>query len=384
MYAPTAASGGIIYVMGASDYSGGTVIDTQNTFSFNPAANTIGSVAQIPRAVGETRALVVGGDIWVMGGGRVAPNPSTEVDVYHIGSNTWTLGPPFTTARRNFSVDTNGSTIWLAGGYDSSGTTALGSMEIYTSGSACGSPTPTVPASPTSPVSPTATVCVPMAFVVGPNNPGKPALINNGKGSSKLGASNAKSTGSSGNKSINPANPNDPVTFVLDDGAQETSIGFNNGTSNYPAIWINRFSPPSGSYPINLNQISIQFPGPASAGRDITGLAVDLLVYLDTDGNNDPSNATKLAQIPATITVADGTTFSNYSVNINVPGPGDVYIGFADTYNSGGVSPVSYPGPLDTTQSQSRSWVAGMSASADPDYDNLANDDVLGTRDSFG
>src|SRR5206468_240367 len=45
MYAPTAAINGIIYVGGASDFQGGLVIDTTNSFSFNPATNTIGSIA---------------------------------------------------------------------------------------------------------------------------------------------------------------------------------------------------------------------------------------------------------------------------------------------------------------------------------------------------
>src|SRR5207245_8345831 len=44
MYAPTCAINGIIYVAGASDFSGGTVIDTTNSFSFNPATNTIGAI----------------------------------------------------------------------------------------------------------------------------------------------------------------------------------------------------------------------------------------------------------------------------------------------------------------------------------------------------
>ena len=39
MYAPTCTIGGIIYVAGASDFSGGLVIDTTNSFSFNPATN---------------------------------------------------------------------------------------------------------------------------------------------------------------------------------------------------------------------------------------------------------------------------------------------------------------------------------------------------------
>ena len=61
----------------------------------------------------------------VMGGGRVAPNPSNEVDIYDPGTNAWTTGSPvpaFTTARRNFPTDTNGADhIWLSGGYDSTG-----------------------------------------------------------------------------------------------------------------------------------------------------------------------------------------------------------------------------------------------------------------------
>ena len=31
----------------------------------------------------------------VMGGGRVAPNPSNEVDIYDPGTNAWTTGSPF-------------------------------------------------------------------------------------------------------------------------------------------------------------------------------------------------------------------------------------------------------------------------------------------------
>jgi hypothetical protein len=118
MYAPTCAIGGIIYVAGASDFSGGLVIDTTNSFSFNPVANTIGTIAPIPRATGETRALNVYGQMWVMGGGRVAPNPSNEVDIYNPYCNTWTTGARFVNPRRNFPTDTDGvSRVWLAGGY---------------------------------------------------------------------------------------------------------------------------------------------------------------------------------------------------------------------------------------------------------------------------
>jgi plastocyanin/N-acetylneuraminic acid mutarotase len=156
MYAPAAAIGGIIYVGGASDYQGGTVVDTTNSFSFNPVANTIGTIAAIPRATGETRGLTFNDKLYVMGGGRVAPNPSTQVNIYNPGTNTWSLGVPFNTARRNFPTDTDGTTrIWLAGGYASDGITPLNSMEIFCA--AAGSPTPTPTPTATAIVTPTAT-----------------------------------------------------------------------------------------------------------------------------------------------------------------------------------------------------------------------------------
>jgi hypothetical protein len=71
--------------------------------------------------------------MYVMGGGRVAPNPSTEVDVYNPGTNSWSIGTPFVTPRRNFPTDTNGTDhIWLGGGYATDGITPMNSMEIFT------------------------------------------------------------------------------------------------------------------------------------------------------------------------------------------------------------------------------------------------------------
>ncbi len=131
MYAPTCAIDGIIYLAGASDFDGVTVIDTTNSFSFDPGTNTIGAITPIPRATGETRALTFNGQMLVMGGGRVAPNPSNEVDVYDPGTNTWSTSiSPFVDPRRNFATDTNGTTtIWLAGGYAPA--SPVSSMEIF-------------------------------------------------------------------------------------------------------------------------------------------------------------------------------------------------------------------------------------------------------------
>jgi len=155
MYAPTASINGLIIVGGASDYQGGTVVDTTNSFGFDPAANIIFAIPPIPRATGETRALTyndgTGAKMLVMGGGRVAPNPSNQVNIYSVSTNSWTTGTPvpaFMTARRNFPTDSDGITrIWLAGGYASDGITPLSSMEIFMC--AQGSPSPTPTATPT-------------------------------------------------------------------------------------------------------------------------------------------------------------------------------------------------------------------------------------------
>jgi hypothetical protein len=162
MYAPSCTINNIIYVGGGSDFQGGTVVDTTNSFSFDPGTNTTGSITAIPRATGETRALNFNGLMLVMGGGRVAPNPSNEVDIYDPSTNAWTTGSPvpaFMNARRNFPTDTNGTDhIWLAGGYEPS--TPADDMEVFCQLPGSPSPTPTASPTPTTTASPTPTATV--------------------------------------------------------------------------------------------------------------------------------------------------------------------------------------------------------------------------------
>jgi CSLREA domain-containing protein len=132
-YIPTTTIGSLIYTGGGSDITGGVLTDTTNSFKYDPVADSISTIAPIPRATGETRALNFNGLMLVMGGGRTAPNPSNKVNIYNPANNTWTVGSPvpsFATARRNFPTDTDGSTrIWLVGGY--APTTATNTMEIF-------------------------------------------------------------------------------------------------------------------------------------------------------------------------------------------------------------------------------------------------------------
>jgi len=165
MYAPTASINGLILVGGASDYQGGLVIDTTNSFGFDPAINLIFTIPPIPRATGETRALTyndgTGAKMLVMGGGRVAPNPSNEVNIYSVSTNSWTTGTPvpaFMTARRNFPTDSDGITrIWLAGGYDSTGVPIASTERFCAGGASSPTPTATPTATATATHTPTAT-----------------------------------------------------------------------------------------------------------------------------------------------------------------------------------------------------------------------------------
>jgi hypothetical protein len=163
-YIPTTTIGSLIYTGGGSDITGGLLTDTTNSFVYNPVADSISTIAPIPRATGETRALNFCNNMYVMGGGRTnPPNPSNEVDVYDPVAGTWSLGQPFVNARRNFPTDTDGTNrIWLAGGYDAGGA-IISSMEIFNCPvSPCGPPpSPTPTATATATATPTATPAPP-------------------------------------------------------------------------------------------------------------------------------------------------------------------------------------------------------------------------------
>ena len=70
----------------------------------------------------------------MLGGGRVAPNPSTQVNVYNPATDTWSTAPPMTTARRNFAadIDPQAARIFAAGGYDTTGTTLVALNDQFT------------------------------------------------------------------------------------------------------------------------------------------------------------------------------------------------------------------------------------------------------------
>jgi len=162
-YVPAASIGGFIYTGGGSALDAtGALIDSAESFKYDVAGNAWTPITNIPRATGETRAVVMNGKMWVLGGGRTAPNPSSQVNIYDPVANSWSLGAPFNTARRNFPADSNGTDrIFLAGGYN---TALLNTTEIF-GANVCpsptppgGTPTPSPSATPTATATATATI----------------------------------------------------------------------------------------------------------------------------------------------------------------------------------------------------------------------------------
>ena len=158
-YLPTTTIGSLVYTGGGADITGGTLTDTTNSFVYDPVADSISTIADIPRPTSNTRAVNFCNQMYVLGGAFNAP--SNEVDIYDPVSNTWSLGIPFAIAGRNFAADTDGTNnIWKAGGYSDDGITKIATTEIFNCPvSPCGSPSPTPTATATA--TPTATPAPP-------------------------------------------------------------------------------------------------------------------------------------------------------------------------------------------------------------------------------
>src|SRR5205814_2666918 len=115
-YLPTTTIGSLIYTGGGADITGGALTDTTNSFVYDPMADSINTIADIPRPTSNTRAVNFCNLMYVLGGAFNAL--SNEVDIYDPGSNTWSVGIPFAIAGCNFAADTDvTNNIWKAGGY---------------------------------------------------------------------------------------------------------------------------------------------------------------------------------------------------------------------------------------------------------------------------
>lgn len=119
-YVPATAIGTLIFTAGGSAFAPCNLTETTHSYVYDPVKDSISAIASIPRAAGETRAVTVGNEMWVLSGGRTAPNPSAEVNIYNPLTGKWRVGLPLTSGQRNFAAASDGDSVWTAGGYDSS------------------------------------------------------------------------------------------------------------------------------------------------------------------------------------------------------------------------------------------------------------------------
>ena len=182
-------------------------------------------------------------------------------------------------------------------------------------------------------------------------------------------------------KSCGPApRAGHPNPVALDwGGGLLNAIGLTNGGQ---FIWLNRFTPSAGSFPIQLQQVAVMFGYPGSTGGVNVGELVDLYFYEDADGNPANGATFKGSLLGQAVQAVNGTTWSTYNLPsaVTFNGPGDILIAVVN--RTAGVAAGTFPAVIDQTASQGRSWIGLYSG-------NPANPPVLpaptfGTIDSFG
>jgi Kelch motif len=116
-YIPATAIGSLIFTAGGSTFVPCNLTDTNHSFVYDPVKDVVSPIASIPRATGETHAVTVGHEMWVVGGGRTAPNPGPVVNIYDSLTGEWRTGPSLSAGQRNFAAASDGSHVLVAGGY---------------------------------------------------------------------------------------------------------------------------------------------------------------------------------------------------------------------------------------------------------------------------
>jgi hypothetical protein len=170
-------------------------------------------------------------------------------------------------------------------------------------------------------------------------------------------------------------------TYMIDDGTAEDAVGFGNGSQNFESLWFNQFTVIPGATQISAVEVAWGTP---NFQDDINGTAVTIAIWSDPNGDGNPSDASLLASMPATIQNAGTDTFVTYTFSppVDLPaGATSFFVGDMTPMNNG---PEHFYQGLDESSTQRRSWVAAMSSGAPVDIQNPGNNDFIGLIDDFG
>lgn len=176
---------------------------------------------------------------------------------------------------------------------------------------------------------------------------------------------------------VGGAKPDDTFAFAVDDGGIEAANSYHVGAPpneiEGASLWLNRF-PTYGR--LHLNTVSIYWPGTSLALGDLTGKQATLLIYYDADSDGDPGNATEVYS--GTISIDNVGGFQDYGVSVYISAPGDLYIGFSDSWANAGLYPGLRPAAADTSSSaQGQSLNIRNSNYSAPDLTTLSNNDTF-------
>lgn len=164
------------------------------------------------------------------------------------------------------------------------------------------------------------------------------------------------------------------IPFALDDGSYEAIVGL----GQVPGVWLNRFSV---FEPTTINSVAVLWPQQDEEGS-LVGLQANLVAYYDADGDGDPSNAVRLGT-DELVTIARLDHFDSYPTHFEVPGAGDVYIGFVEHWITNGYPLALSAAALDMHSFFGDSYLSiNMPSDDEPsqlDLDHLGNNQFTGS-----
>jgi hypothetical protein len=147
---------GLIYLAGGSaiDTVGATLTDETAFDMFNPATGTMATGPAMLEPKGNNHGYLYDGKFYVPGGGFLAANHNTHVQIFNPATSSWSLGTDIVSTSRNYAkgYGTDGS-LYMLGGLDTGATAWYDYNQKLAAPQGCTTPTP----GPTNTVGPTNT-----------------------------------------------------------------------------------------------------------------------------------------------------------------------------------------------------------------------------------
>ena len=172
------------------------------------------------------------------------------------------------------------------------------------------------------------------------------------------------------------------LTLRLDNNQPDNHLGITSDTRGYPMLWLNRYELGPEDYPITLESFTNVW---IETGSNLVGSeAAGMLIYLDSDGDGDPSNAVKIADQEISLPNPSDTLRQrhDWTTPVQVTGSGDLYIGFVDL-QSGQDEQIRFMATQDNSGQGTKSFLIYRDDTDPIDLDSLSNNaHILNMGDS--